>query len=164
MFHIYSVFLAYCVIKYDNDRPSQLFCATKLQFFQESKYPLNIGCQKNWSTVMFLSEILKSSPISLRLATMEFGVIQVCWLLDRPQPENSVNMKIFDDIITILTVVYMADHLIGRQLQTWTEKIDFTWLATFNFSWHRITDKTVNLEQRYTPVVSKFSQMYNISM
>ena len=123
-----------------------------------------IGCRVNLSAVMFLSEILKSPPISLRLVTMEFGVIQVCWLLDRPQPENSVNMKIFDDIITLLTVVYMADHLIGRQLQTWTEKIDFTWLATFNFSWHRITDKTVNLEQRYTPVVSKFSQMYNISM
>ena len=127
---------------------AQLFREAVLQFFQESKYPFNIGCQKNWSAVMFLSEILKSSPISLMLVTMEFGVIQVCWLLDRPQPENSVNMKIFDDIITILTVVYMADHLIGRQLQTLAENINFTWLATFNLSWQRITDKTVNLEQR----------------
>ena len=137
------------VIKYDNDRPSQLFRATKLQFFQESKYPLNIGCQKNWSTVMFLSEILKSSPISLGLVTMEFGVIQVCWLLDRPQPENSVNMKIFDDIITLLTVGYMADHLRKTTSNLDRKNTSLGLLHTLNFSWQRITDQTVNLHQWY---------------
>ena len=108
-----------------------------------------IGCRVNLSAVMFLSEILKSPPISLRLVTMEFGVIQVCWLLDRPQPEDSVNMKIFDDIITLLTVVYMTDHLRKTTSNLDRKNTSLGLLHTLNFSWQRITDQTVNLHQWY---------------
>ena len=108
-----------------------------------------IGCRVNLSAVMFLSEILKSPPISLRLVTMEFGVIQVCWLLDIPRPENSVNMKIFDDIITLLTVVYMADHLRKTTSNLDRKNTSLGLLHTLNFSWQRITDQTVNLHQWY---------------